>query len=266
MKYLLTLTLTLSFACGDDDGTDFDAGGGTDAGVDSGMVDTGVDAAPEVRCEPTSSACVDEQIVQLGLFDNIAEGGIENEDLGTHWRTRIDARGGGFMTSQSYLYLRFTDGGAEKLELSDETAFDSGDWDMAFRRFVMRLNSGVSGPSCVAAGRTAADTDFDTLAAVPDGLAFRTEEYYSTPDCSVVPDGSGLGSPGTALASYWTYRSCVEMTGNVYVVQLPSGRHIKLEVETYYTPEVQVACDRDGMLPPGPSGSGNVQILWAFID
>ena len=36
---------------------------------------------------------------------------------------------------------------------------------------------------------------------------------------SLVPDGSGLGSPGTALQSFWKYTMCLQMSGNVYVLR-----------------------------------------------
>jgi hypothetical protein len=164
------------------------------------------------------------------------------------------------------VYVRFTDDGLEKVEVSDVDAFESGAWDLAARRFVIRVNSGVGGPSCVRVARTAPGTEFDTLTEVPEGLDYRTEAYYSPDDCTIVSDGSGIGAPGTALGSYWTYRGCVEMTGNVYIVQVADGRSVKLEVESYYSPEVQDYCDANGQLPDGPSGSGSLQIRWAFLD
>lgn len=264
---LLALSL-VAIACGDDDSGMMvaDVGPGADAGTDTGeTMDAGNDAGPPMACEPTMAACEDEQIIELGLFEEPTDGVVTNEDTGAHWRTHVDATGGGFMTSEAFLYARFTDTGLEKVDLDDVSAFESADWDIAFRRFVIRLNSGVSGPSCVTAARTAPATEFDTLAELPEGLSFRTEAYYTDPDCEIVPDGSGLGSPGVALASYWNYASCVQMTGNVYVLELADGRHVKLQVLSYYSEDVQAACNETGSLPDGPSGSGNVNIVWAFL-
>lgn len=269
------------WACGDEDpinnGTGSNgANGSTDAGaLDSGdLADLGpVDSGAPERCELTDSVvCVDEQITDLNLFDAPSPDGVTNEALSEGFRSVIDATGGVTfgggppVPTQSYVYLRFTDAGLEKVELSDVDAFESGDWDLAARRFIVRVNSGVAGPSCVQVARTAPDTAFDDLTSVPSGLDYRTEEYYSPEDCSIISDGSGIGAPGTALGSYWTYRGCVEMTGNVYVLELADGRSVKLEVESYYSPEVQDYCDENGQLPDGPSGSGRVQIRWAFID
>ena len=107
-------------------------------------------------------------------------------------------------------------------------------------------------------------TDFDALDAPPEGLDYRTEEYF-TESCDYIPDGSGIGAPASALASYWSYSGCVEMTGIVYVIALPDERHVKLQVLAYYTPENQAICDEIGTVPT-PSGAGFLRIRWAFLD
>jgi hypothetical protein len=254
-------------ACGDDDrSTPFDAGTTPDGGVDpdaSGGNDAGLDAGSSA-CEPTPPACIDEQIGALDLFVDPSDAVITEEGTTAgEFRTLIDATGGGLMPAESYVYARFTDAGLEKVAIGDEGAFESMEWDIAFRRYVARVNSGVSGPSCVAAARTAPGTTFESVTSVPDGLDFRTEAYF-TDTCELVPDGSGLGAPGTALASFWTYEMCVEMTGNVYVVRLANGRHVKLEVLAYYELPQQMACNETHMVPM-PSGAGNVRVRWAFL-
>ena len=266
------LFLSISFllaGCGDDDrsGDPTDAGGGTDAIV---LPDTGggTDAGtPMAVCtEPTDVICVDESILELNLFTdpNLAE--IENTPDGDGFTTHVDATGGGFMPSLGYVYARFTDTGLVRVDLGDEEAFDSMEWDIAFRRFVIRLNSGVSGPSCVGGARTGPSTEYDTFTGPLDTLEYRTEEYF-TPTCEIVPDGSGLGSPGTALQSFWEYPGCVQMTGNVYVLRLASGRRLKLTVTSYYEPTVQAMCDTEGMIDMGaPSGAGNMRLRWQFLD
>lgn len=244
-----------------------------DAGpIDSGHSDGGTDPALE-RCELAESvACVDEQITDLRYFEEPSPDGVTNEPLDDGFRSVIDATGGVTfgggppLPSHSFVYLRFTEEGLEKLEISDVDAFESGEWDIAARRYIIRVNSGVAGPSCTRVARTAPDTEYDALASVPDGLTYRTEEYYSPEDCTIISDG-GLGGPATALNSYWTYQACVEMTGNVYVLELADGRFVKLQVESYYAPEVQDYCDANKQLPTDmPSGSGRLQVRWAFIE
>ena len=81
----------------------------------------------------------------------------------------------------------------------------------------------------------------------------------------LVPDTSGIGAPQTVLSSFWSYPGCVAMTGNVYVIALASGRHVKLQVASYYSPESQQACDEQGMATD-PSTAANLRIRWAFVD
>ncbi|MFN7698362.1 MAG: HmuY family protein [Deltaproteobacteria bacterium] len=238
--------------------------GGADAGS-VGATDAGTDAAA-AACVPVDPQCQDPSISMLDLFDTVSPASITEEGTTEgEFLSRVDATGGGTMPSQSYVYARFTEAGLEKVAISDEDALSSTDWDIAFRRFIIRLNSGVSGPSCVEAARTAPATTFDGLASVPEGLSYRTEGYFTEGSCDLVPDGSGLGSPATALSSYWTYPGCVSMTRNVYVVRPASGRHVKLQVVGYYPLENQEMCDTMSRVPM-PSGGGQIRVRWAFLD
>ncbi len=230
----------------------------TDAGPDDGE---GLEA---VCTEKTEVPCQDESFENLEMFDNVTDGVVEEISGGPDFVHHVDATAGGFGNiNESYNYVRFTDDGLEKVEISDSDAFDSLDWDMAFQRFIVRLNSGVSGPSCVTAARTATGTEFDDVSSVPDGLTFNAEQYFDEEaDCTLQEDGSGLGSPGVVLQSYWEYPGCVKMTGNVYVVQLASGRHVKLQILAYYSD--QDACDIDGA--PIAGTSGQMKFKWSWLD
>lgn len=255
ISHVTVLCVLLAAGCDSSPGTDagspLDAGGGTDAGTDAGA--------------PREVPCIDESISQLMLFDTVSPAAITDESTGASERVHhIDATGGGVTPTTAYVYARFDDTGLIKVDIDDESAFESTAWDIAFRRFVIRLNSGVGGPSTVTAARTAPSTEFETLAAVPDGLSYREEAYF-TETCEYVPDGAGIGSPQTALSSFWRYGGCVAMTGNVYVIALASGRHVKLEVLSYYSPAMQTTCDETDMVGM-PSGAGNLRIRWAFLD
>jgi hypothetical protein len=233
-----------------------------DAGARS---DAGGQRTP-ICTEATPPTCIDDSFLALALFPDPSLGEIENTPEGAGFATLVDATAGGATPSEAYVYARFTDDGLVRVDLDDESAFESMDWDIAFQRFVIRLNSGVSGPSCVSGARTAIDTDYDTLQTVPDDLEYRTEEYF-TESCEFIPDGSGRESPGTALQSFWRYPGCVAMTGNVYVVRLANGRRLKLTVTSYYDPDVQAQCDADlGIDLTMPTGSGNIRLRWAFLE
>ncbi len=219
--------------------------------------------------EPTEVPCVDDAFQALSMnLTEAAEGAIvsESDGAGT-FEVDVDATAGAPPGSidapGGFVYGRFTDDGLLKVELLDDASFASMDWDIAFRRFVIRVNSGTSGPSCVTAARTAPATDFDALDAVPEGLTFNAEQFMSDAEtCELVPDGSGLGAPGVVLQNWWEYPGCVKTTGNVYVLSLANGRHVKLVVTQYYA-SGQDGCNEQGN--PG-TGSARIHLRYGFLD
>jgi hypothetical protein len=210
--------------------------------------------------------------MQLPLYTTIDDGGIAELGSGSDHITLLDARAHVVMATKptdSYLYLSFDKTGLIKKDLDDESAFASLDWDFAIRRYVIRLNSGVSGPGCTEGARTAPSTVFDTLTTTPSTLSWHSEQYFidnGSGTCTFVPDTSGIGAPGTVLSSFWTYANmCVQMTTNVYVLHLRDDRYVKLQVLSYYDPiSVQEKCDDAGVLL-SPHEAGVVKVRWAFI-
>lgn len=247
-------------------------GASTDAATsDIGAADTSSDAGPPdakpdtaaTACEATVVPCTDSQIPDMSLLKKASKRIVENEPDGAGFLSHVDATGGGMTPTESYVYARFTDTGLERVDIGDEAAFDKPTWDIAFRRYVIRLDSGVSGPSCVVGAALPAGTDYDSVTAAPAKLALESEAYY-TKKCQLVPDGSGLNGPGTVLSGFWTYANCVQMSGAVYIVQLADGRQIKLTVTSFYPAAAQAKCDETGAAPPGTAG-GQIRFRWAFL-
>jgi hypothetical protein len=235
------------------------AGGGGDGGGGAG--------GGPLCTDPTAVVCEDQVILQMNLQSDITPGLIDNQDDAGAWLSAIDATAGGAFASDpdSYTYGKFTDAGLQKVDISDEDSITSMDWDIAFRRYVVRINSGHSGPSCVQAGRLGGSPVFDEVTAVPSDIVLHEDEYF-TESCEVIPDGSGLpGSPATALGSYWSYPGCVAMTDHIFIAQLADARFVKLRVESYYTPEVQDECDTTGAVPMSNTGSGSIVLRWAYL-
>lgn len=239
--------------------------GGSGAGG-SGAGGSGAGGEASGTCsEPVPIACSDEVILGLNAQKDPAPGLITNEPDGSGFRTTVDATGGGPSpkTPHSYVYGRFTETGLEKVEIGDEAALESMDWDIAFRRYIVRINSADSGPSCVTAARVPGDPGYDDFTSEPEGLKFRKDDYF-TDSCAFIPDGSGLeNSPATALSSYWEYPSCVAMTGHVFVVQLKDGRHLKLVVTSFYEDlQKQEECNTMGSIM---ATGGTIRLRWAFL-
>lgn len=247
------------FAVGCDDAAD---------GSSSSSSSTGSGAV--VQCTmPTTVPCSDQVILDMNFKTTISDAAVSTTADGGVFTSNIDSSAGGIDITESYVYARFGDAGLEKVDISDEDSLDSMDWDIAFRRYVLRINSGFSGPSCVSAVRVPTKYGaFEDIAAAPpaDELTYQTDEYFTPPDsCELIPDGSGLpGSPATALSTYWTYPGCVKMTDFPYIVRLANGKTVKLVVDHYYKAENQELCDTTEKVPT-PSGAGDMQIRWAFV-
>jgi hypothetical protein len=226
--------------------------------------DTDTDVGPVAVCTtPTAIQCEDQIILDLSLHDDlISDGDVETTTDGADFVTTVDASAGGMneASDNPWVYVKFTDTGAVRVDLADEPALESMDWDIAARRFGLRLNGGVSGPSCVGAA-VFLESTYDELTTVPAGIEYVQEAFY-TDSCTYVPDSFGLNSPQVVLSPWWSYESCVETTGHPALIRLADGRVIKFVVEAYYGTG-QDDCNSDGT--PG-GDSANFTWRWAFVD
>ena len=224
-------------------------------------------AAPDLAggaCAPGRNVpCTDNQIIDLPLYKRASSRTVESAVDGTGFTGHVDASAGGFAPTESFVYVKFGKSGISRVSLGDEAALGSLDWDLAFRRYLIRLNSGVSGPGCVVATAAPGGSTYDELTTAPAGLAFHDEAYYDS-GCTLVDDGSGLMSPGTVIDHFWTYSMCVQMTGQPYLVRLGDGRLIKFVVTSYYAPDVQATCDSTGAVPVDAAGA-QLRFRWAVL-
>lgn len=220
--------------------------------------------------EPTEPPCRDETLASIDVNPTeVGAGAIENTATDYGFDTFVDATAGGFGGDGAYVYGRFTEDGLVKADITDDDSFGSMDWDIGLRRFVIRLNGGDGGPSCVSAANLGVSTPFEDVDSVPDGADFQMDDFMNS-SCELIPDGSGLPTaPGVTLQNYWDYtnENCLGMTGNVYVLELASARHVKLMVTQYYDPpEAQQACENGEFGDFNGAESGDVHFRWAFLD
>ncbi len=208
-----------------------------DAGSDAGPADaaTQQDAGNGLLCEVQQPECSDEMIQQISLQDFVSTGAVSGSESGGVFTTEIDASAGGMQgaTSNPFVYIKFTPDGAVKVEIDDEASLDSQDWDLAARRTFARLNSGDSGPSCVLGAEVSGD--FDAVTTAP--ASFSEEDFFSD-SCDYVVDSrfSGFDGPDSLLKTFWEMSESgmgVDMTGQVYVLQLADGSHLKLVFDAY---------------------------------
>lgn len=223
-----------------------------------------VDQLTPVCTEQEPVACFDDLLIDLSLQTDVSNGAVSSDPDGNDWVSDVDASAGGVTEAPSnpWVYVKFTDAGLERVDIDDESALESMEWHLAARRFVLRLNGGSSGPSCVAAAALpGADYDTVTLDDM-EGANFFEDDYYSA-SCDLINDSSGLpGSPQVALGPWWSYPNCVATTGVPFLIQLDTGRVLKFTVPRYYGTQ-QAGCNNNST--PG-GDSANYRFRWSFLN
>ena len=226
--------------------------------------DTSSVAVAAICEEPMVIECEDAAILDLSLQDDqVSDGVVTTSEDGTDFLSTVDASAGGYNAASSnpWVYVKFTETGLEKVEIDDESALESMDWDLSLRRFILRLNGGSTGASCVGSASFLEST-YSDLVSVPDGLTYVQDDFYSD-DCTIINDSSGLpGSPQVALAPWWTYDGCVQTTMIPHLIQLADGAVVKLMVESYYESNQEACNDGTG----SGDGSAIYTLRWTFMD
>ena len=247
-------------------GTAGGAGGGSGGGA------AACTGTPPAGCTCTPITCSDQAITGLDLQNSPAPGLITNTADGNGWRPSVDSTAGGYPPSQGYVYAKFTATGLEKVSMADTAAQTSVDWDIAFRRYVIRLNGGDSGPGCSSAAITSSTTTYDNVTAEPAGLTYTVDNFLTdAPTCTMTYDQSGIDTPSTALnitagtTSYYAYTGCVAMTGRTFIIKTSAGRLVKYTLTGYYRDEsAQTSCNTSGTSNMNPGGY--LRMRWQFLN
>ncbi len=239
----LVLALLVSSGChyyfGDDDesGADGDDGVADDGGGGDGA-DDGFDAGP---AEPDAPATCDPIALLPDGYRPVAEvsaGAVTNEPdpvLPDVFTTTVDASAGGSagQAAQPFVYLDLeAEGGAGKVEVDDVASFEATDWDIALKRFVIRSNSGDSGP----ADAEVASVQSEELTFDDDVPSDRfSDDDWSGSDCVLE---QANGGPRTRFTNWYRVQAGrFEAQPVVHLVRLGGGRYAEIDVVTYYGDE-----------------------------
>ena len=163
--------------------------------------------------------------------EQVSTGAVTNELDGDVFVTEIDATAGGAQgqTTNPFVYLDLlADDGAARVEIDDVAAFASTDWDLAIKRYVIRTNSGDSGP-----GGGGADTipsaELTFQGEAGDALA----DDWTTADCQLLMDD--VGGPRTRFSDWYEVMNGRFLPLAVtHVVRLRDGSHAEIDIDTYY--------------------------------
>ena len=130
-----------------------------------------------------------------------------------------------------FIYLDLI--GGKQVAITDVQAVKSGDWDIAFKRWQIKLNGGDSGPGGVGAvivdGKDLAD-----VATAPAG-PYVTDSYF---DAQCMTELDAIGGLATELSSWYDYDTGTNaLTPHKEVIVLnrrDNKGHIKLQITGYY--------------------------------
>ena len=233
------------------------------------------DAADEAQSDDTqptcqrsdANLCDPELITLLPLNDAVTSVQASAQASGDVYTMAIDASGGGIYSyaQEPWVYVNLSRG--EIVYISDYAALSSTDWDIALRRYVIRLNGGVSGPGCAALAPVTGQT-FDGLSQVPENLDWQTDTYIENwpGSCgSLETDISGFGQPDAPMINAaWefgqTLCSCsVCPTHTPMIINTATGAQAKLEVAGYYP-------GQDSDINSCSGSSANITLRWQMLD
>lgn len=196
-------------------------------------------------------ACPDPTSVLVNPWrpvDVVSTGAVVSAGAGT---ATIDATAGGSENAADnpYIYIRFSDAGIEKAELTDIDAFRNIRWALALKRALIRVNGGDSGPAGVRVAAVAA-ASLDAVTELPAEAQF-SEDDWVTDDCQL--NAGQIGEPVTAIGTWYEYdveTNRLAPSETVYVLDRPDGPAIKFSIEGYYSAD---------------SESGHYEIAWATL-
>lgn len=197
--------------------------------VISALSVAGACGSAEEECDPAAEA-----LESLAVQEAVAEGEWTPTEAEAGWSASLDASLGGpeAAAESAWLYVDLDD--ATLLELSDTEALESEDWEIAFKRTEIRLNSGDSGPRSLQLA-SVEGTSWDD-AQTPGREAEWTDDDFVSEDCSV--ETYGRGSIATAFSDWYDYDFATHTAsapeGVVYFVYDPETHAVvKLEIVDY---------------------------------
>jgi hypothetical protein len=159
-----------------------------------------------------------------------------NDTSGTYWRSIVDGS-----SYSSFKYFSF--GKKDTISITDSEALTDTSWDIAFRRTVVKTNSGISGIKNVRVANLA-------MAHSPDSINFN-----GVTDTTGIRDRDWISdSYAYAVGDWYTYdqmHHTMDLTNYVYTLKDAEGKYVKFTVSGLY----------GGGMPPN---MGNIVIRYVY--
>lgn len=232
---------TLAFAC-----SSATTVTGSDGGTQAPTTDGGTtgDAASQ---PDTGASCTTARKQLLTPIGAVSTGVLNVIDEKNGVKTvYVDASVGGpqGVSTKPRFYLNL--GTGTRVDVDDNAAETSMDWDLALKRPVIFTNGGEGGAGQGKAGYV--EKDFDAVTAADEATAKLAAENFLDDDCNPVLDR--IGSPATTFADWYDYNEQTHVLTpfkHVYLVRGGTGKLYKLQILSFYTnPDGTIATEGGG--------------------
>ena len=195
--------------------------------------------SPDVSTGRCGSKMVDE----WPLHDKVSTGEVKVTQKDKIWEATIDASAGGSKNARQNPFVYFDLKLGKKVDISDIKALQDSTWDLAFKRVVIRSNSGDSGPGM----RSVAKVEKSTLEQIippPKDSAYVTDKHLDD-KCQLLTDP--IQTPLTAFnllnpnnpsgsQSWYSYGGpggINPVQGDIYFVRRADGEAFKLQIVSW---------------------------------
>lgn len=169
----------------------------------------------------------------LGLVDEVSSATVVTISSGAELVLFVDASAGGLGGQDDFPWVYISLATGEAVALSDLEALESNAWDLAFKRFVVRTNSGDSGPG--QGGALRVGLPWDSIDGNTQGDRMLSTESWFDQDCNLTTDDQGeLVTTFTGWSEYDQATHVLAPADVVYLVQGAGGARYKLAILDYY--------------------------------
>lgn len=223
-RILFCLPLFVFFACSKDDPPATGVTPGGDAGdTDAGAVEGG----------SAGGQCTAARESTLKPIDKVATGvvSIAREDA-TSKLLYVDGSGGGTQNASRNPYVFINLEAGAKVDVTDKSALESTEWDLALKRTIIYTNGGDGGSGTGGAARV--DKAFADVTGA-DGTKMATEKFFDE-ECNALLDEANFLTT-TFSPAWYTYdetnNGVTPVDGVTYVVAGGTGKKYKVAIESF---------------------------------
>lgn len=193
-------------------------------------------APPDLSMTPDLLPARCELPYDVRAIDKVAAGAVSIMPSTTDpaiYLAEVDAVAGGSMkfSENPFVYLDLIE--RKKVEITDVQADLSKAWDIALKRWQIKINSGDSGPGGVTVSRVA-NKSLSEVTEAPTGT-YNADTYF---DKKCMFQFDPIGGIGTVLSDWYEYESGTSRLvpkKEVWVLKRRDGKgHIKVQLTSYY--------------------------------